>query len=73
VTPSGSRPESPCGTSNREALFLYDAENLTQEEAGKRMGITGNRTASSGTGPGKGHGSLVLGKALMVKSGEPNQ
>ena len=54
-----------------EAMFLCDAENLTQEEAGKRMRIsraTVQRLLSQARK--KTIEAIVLGKALLVESGE---
>jgi predicted DNA-binding protein (UPF0251 family) len=57
-----------------EAMFLCDAENLTQEEAGKRMGVSrGTVQRLLAQARKKAIEAVVLGRALMVKSGEPMQ
>ena len=54
-----------------EAMFLCDAENLTQEEAGKRMGVSrGTVQRLLAQARRKTIEAVVLGKALMVESGE---
>jgi predicted DNA-binding protein (UPF0251 family) len=55
-----------------EAMFLCDAEGLTQEEAGKRMGVSrGTVQRLLAQSRKKAIEAVVLGKALMVKGGEP--
>ena len=57
-----------------EAMFLCDAENLTQEEAGSRMGVSrGTVQRLLAQARKKIIESVVLGKALLVKSGEQMQ
>jgi predicted DNA-binding protein (UPF0251 family) len=57
-----------------EAMFLCDAENLTQEEAGNRMGVSrGTVQRLLAQARKKVVESVVLGKALLVKSGEQMQ
>ncbi len=54
-----------------EAMFLCDSENLTQEEAGKRMGVSrGTVQRLIAQARKKAIEAVVLGKALMVESGE---
>jgi len=55
-------------------MFLCDSENLTQEEAGKRMGVSrGTVQRLLAQARKKAIEAVVLGKALMIKSGEPSQ
>jgi predicted DNA-binding protein (UPF0251 family) len=57
-----------------EAMFLCDAENLTQEEAGNRMGVSrGTIQRLLAQGRKKIIESVVLGKALFIESGEQRQ
>lgn len=57
-----------------EAMFLCDAENLTQEEAGKRMGVSrGTVQRLLAQARKKTVKAIVLGKALLVKSGDTRQ
>ena len=57
-----------------EAMFLCDAENFTQEEAGKRMGISrGTVQRLLAQARKKAIEAVVLGKALMVKGLEAKQ
>ena len=52
-------------------MFLCDAENLTQEEAGKRMRISrGTVQRLLSQARKKTIEAIVLGKALLVESGE---
>jgi predicted DNA-binding protein (UPF0251 family) len=54
-----------------EAMFLCDHDNLTQEEAGNRMGISrGTVQRLLAHARGKTIEAIVLGKALLVESGE---
>jgi len=54
-----------------EAMFLCDSENLSQEEAGKRMGVSrGTVQRLLAQARRKTIEGVVLGKALMVESGE---
>lgn len=55
-----------------EAMFLCDSEGLTQEEAGMRMGVSrGTVQRLLAQARKKAIEAVVLGKALMVKGGEP--
>jgi predicted DNA-binding protein (UPF0251 family) len=57
-----------------EAMFLCDYENLTQEEAGKRMGVSrGTVQRLLAQARKKTIEAVVLGKALLVEGGEPRQ
>ena len=57
-----------------EAMFLCDAEGLTQEEAGIRMGVSrGTVQRLLAQARKKAIEAVVLGKALMVKGVEPKQ
>jgi predicted DNA-binding protein (UPF0251 family) len=57
-----------------EAMFLCDAENLTQEEAGKQMGVSrGTVQRLLAQARKKAIEAIVLGKALLVNSVEPRQ
>lgn len=57
-----------------EAMFLCDAENLTQEEAGKRMGVSrGTVQRLLAQARKKTVEAIVLGKALLAKSGDTRQ
>ncbi|HEX2770049.1 MAG TPA: DUF134 domain-containing protein [Geobacteraceae bacterium] len=54
-----------------EAMFLCDAENLTQEDAGKRMGVSRGTVQRLLTQARKKTiEAIVLGKALAIESGE---
>jgi predicted DNA-binding protein (UPF0251 family) len=54
-----------------EAMFLCDSENLSQEEAGKRMEVSrGTVQRLLAQARKKTIEAIVLGKALMVESGE---
>jgi predicted DNA-binding protein (UPF0251 family) len=73
-TPMRDLEKLSIGHDEMEAMFLCDAENLTQEEAGIRMGVSRGTVQRLLTqARKKAIEALVLGKALMVKSGEPNQ
>jgi predicted DNA-binding protein (UPF0251 family) len=57
-----------------EAMFLCDSENLTQEEAGKRMGISRGTVQRLLTQARKTIiEAIVLGKALSIESGREKQ
>lgn len=57
-----------------EAMFLCDSENLTQEEAGKRMGISRGTVQRLLTQARKIIiEAIVLGKALSIESGQEKQ
>ncbi len=59
------------GHDEMEAMFLCDAENLTQEEAGIRMGVSrGTVQRLIAQARKKTIETLVLGKALMVEGRE---
>ncbi len=54
-----------------EAMFLCDSENLTQEEAGERMGISRGTVQRLLTQARKKTvEAIVLGKALSIESGK---
>lgn len=62
------------GHDEMEAMFLCDAEGLTQEEAGVRMGVSrGTVQRLLAQARKKIVETVVLGKALMVKGVEPKQ
>lgn len=57
-----------------EAMFLCDSENLTQEEAGKRMGVSRGTVQRLLTQARKIIiEAIVLGKALSIESGQKKQ
>jgi predicted DNA-binding protein (UPF0251 family) len=57
-----------------EAMFLCYAENLTQEEAGSRRGVSrGTVQRLLARARKKIIESVVLGKALFIESGEQRQ
>ena len=73
-TPLRNLEKVTIGHDEMEAMFLCDAENLTQEEAGNRMGISrGTVQRLLAQARKKAIEAVVLGKALMVKSGESKQ
>ena len=73
-TPLRDLEKVAIGHDELEAMFLCDAEGLTQEEAGKRMGVSrGTVQRLLAQARKKAIEAVVLGKALMIKSGEPNQ
>jgi predicted DNA-binding protein (UPF0251 family) len=73
-TPLRDLEKVTIGHDEMEAMFLCDAENLTQEEAGKRMGVSrGTVQRLLAQARKKAIEAIVLGKALLVKSGETRQ
>jgi predicted DNA-binding protein (UPF0251 family) len=57
-----------------EAMFLCDHDKLTQEEAGKRMGVSrGTVQRLLAQAREKTVEAVVLGKALLIKNGETRQ
>jgi len=73
-TPLRDLEKVAIGHDEIEAMFLCDAEGLTQEEAGKRMGVSrGTVQRLLAQSRKKAIEAVVLGKALMVKGGEPMQ
>ena len=54
-----------------EAMYLCDAENLSQEEAGQRMGISrGTVQRLLAQGRKKTVEAIVLGKAFSIAGGQ---
>jgi predicted DNA-binding protein (UPF0251 family) len=73
-TPLWDLEKITIGHDEMEAMFLCDAENLTQEEAGKRMGVSrGTVQRLLAQARKKTIEAVVLGKALLVEGGEPGQ
>ena len=73
-TPLRDLEKITIGHDEMEALFLCDSENLTQEEAGKRMGISrGTVQWLIAQAREKTIEAIVLGKALFFQSGETRQ
>ena len=71
-TPLRDLEKVTIGHDEIEAMFLCDAEGLTQEEAGVRMGVSrGTVQRLLAQARKKAIEAVVLGKALMVKSVEP--
>jgi len=57
-----------------EAMFLCDSENLTQEEAGSRMGISrGTVQRLLAQARKKVITAIILGKALAIMNGHESQ
>ena len=70
-TPLRDLEKITIGHDEMEAMFLCDAENLTQEEAGKHMGVSRGTVQRLITQARKKTiEAIVLGKALLVESGE---
>jgi predicted DNA-binding protein (UPF0251 family) len=73
-TPLWELEKITIGHDEMEAMFLCDAENLTQEEAGKRMGVSrGTVQRLLSQARKKTIEAVVLGKTLLVEGGEPGQ
>lgn len=70
-TPLRDLEKITIGHDEMEAMFLCDAENLTQEEAGIRMGVSrGTVQRLIAQARKKTIETIVLGKALMVEGRE---
>jgi uncharacterized protein len=71
-TPLWDLDKISIGHDEMEAMFLCDSEGLTQEEAGKRMGVSrGTVQRLLAQARKKTIEAVVLGKALFVEGGEP--